>query len=76
MGLVLNTLAGDEKYLVLHNDNLTILTEMQLSEKQKTLSQFFAVFLKCISNFERFEKQDDPQRCCMFDITNSKNVVR
>ena len=76
LGLILNTLAGDEKYLVLHNDNLTILIEMQLSEKQKTLSQFFAVFLKCISNFERFEKQDDPQRCCMFDITNSKNVVR
>ena len=30
---------------------------MQLSEKQKTFSQFFAALLKSISNFERSEKQ-------------------
>ena len=29
---------------------------MQLSKKQKTFSQFFAVFLKSTSNVEHFEK--------------------
>ena len=29
--LLVNTLAGDEKYLVLHKDNLTIPIQMQLS---------------------------------------------
>ena len=49
LGLVVKTLAADEKYLVLHNDNLTIPIQMQLSEKQKTFSQFSAALLKCIS---------------------------
>ena len=30
---------------------------MQLSEKQKRFSEFFAAFLKSSSNFERFEKK-------------------
>ena len=76
MGLILNTLAGDEKYLVLHNDNLTIPIQMQLSEKQKTFSQFSAAFLKCMSNFERFEKKDDPHRICISQITDFENVVK
>ena len=76
MGLVLNTLAADEMYLVLHNDNLTIPIQMQLSEKQKTFSEFFAPFLKWISNFERFEKKDERQRFCMSEITNSEKVLR
>ena len=66
--LLVNTLAGDEKYPVLNRDNLTIPIQMQLSEKQKTFSQFFAAFLKCISNFERFEKKDDPHRFCISQI--------
>ena len=49
---------------------------MQLSEKQKTFSEFFAPFLKWISNFERFEKKDERQRFCMSEITNSENVLR
>ena len=76
MGLVVKTLAADEKYLVLHNDNLTIPIQMQLSEKQKTFSQFSAAFLKCISNFERFDKKDDPHGLCISEITDFENVVR
>ena len=30
---------------------------MQLCLKRKTFSEFFAAFLKCISNFEHFEKK-------------------
>ena len=55
LGLLVNTLAADEKYLVLHRDNLTIPVQMQLSEKQKTLAQFFAPFLKPILSFKHFE---------------------
>ena len=30
---------------------------MELSQKQKTFSEFFAAFLKSYLNFERFEKK-------------------
>ena len=48
---------------------------MQLSQKQKTFSQFFAAFLKSTLNFEHFEKKDDPQRFCISEITDSESVV-
>ena len=73
LGLLVNTLATDEKYPVLNRDNLTIPIQMQLSEKQKTFSQFSAPFLKCFSNFERFEKKDDPHRICISEITDLEN---
>ena len=44
LGLVVNTLAADEKYLVLQRDNFLIPIYMQLSQKQKTFSKFFAAF--------------------------------
>ena len=55
--LLVNTLAADEKYPVLNRDNLTIPIQMQLSQKQKTFSQFFAAFLKSSLNFKHFEKK-------------------
>ena len=54
---LVNTLAADEKYPVLNRDNLTIPIQMQLSQKQKTFSQFFAAFLKSSLNFKHFEKK-------------------
>ena len=41
LGLLVNTLATDEKYPVLHRASLMIPTQMQLSKKQKTFSKFF-----------------------------------
>ena len=38
LGLLVNTLATDEKYPVLNRENLRILIQMQLSEKQKAFS--------------------------------------
>ena len=55
LGLLVNTLAADKKYPVLNRDNLTIPIQMQLSQKQKTFSQFFAAFLKSRLNFKHFE---------------------
>ena len=48
LGLVVKTLARNEKYLVLQRDNLLIPIFMQLSMKQKTFSNFFTAFLKSI----------------------------
>ena len=56
MELLVNTLAADEKYPVLNRDNLTIPIQMQLSQKQKTFSEFFSAFLKSSLNFKYFGK--------------------
>ena len=55
LGLLVNTLATDEKYPLFNRDNLTIPIQMQLSEKQKTFSRFLAAFLKSRLNFKHFE---------------------
>ena len=75
LGLLVNTLAADEKYPVLNRDNLTIPIQMQLSQKHKTFCQFFTAFLKSRWNFEHFDKKDDVHRFCNFKITDSKNIV-
>ena len=49
---------------------------MQLSEKQKTYSQFFTAFLKYRLNFQHFGKEDDSHSFCIFQVTDSENVVR
>ena len=54
LGVLVNTLAADEKCRVLNRDNLTIPIQMQLSEKQKTFSIIFTAFLKCRLNFQYF----------------------
>ena len=55
LGPLVNTLAADEKYIVLNRDNLTIPIQIQLSEKQKNFSQLFAACSKSLFNFEHFE---------------------
>ena len=57
LGLLVNTLATDEKYPVLNRENLTIPIQMQLSENKKSFSDFFAAFLKSSLNFEHFGKK-------------------
>ena len=58
LGLLVKTLAANEKYPVLNRDNLEIPIQMELSQKQKTFSELFAGFLKCRLNFEHFQKKD------------------
>ena len=76
LGLLVNTLATDEKYPVLNRDNLTIPIEMQLSEKQNTFYQFLFPVFKSILNFKYFEIKDDRNRFCISQTTDSENVVR
>ena len=74
--LLVNTLAANEKSPVLNKENLTIPIQMELYQKQKNFWEFFAAFLRSYQNFERFEKKDDLHSFCIFEITDSKNVIR
>ena len=57
--LLVNTLTVNDKYYLLNKDNLTQQIEMQLSEKQKTFSEFFFAVVKSILNFKHLPKKDD-----------------
>ena len=59
--LFVNTLTVNDKHYVLNRDNLPQPIQMQLSQKQKTFSEFFLDFLKSILNFEHVPKKDDPR---------------
>ena len=67
---------ANEKYLLLHRENLKIPIQMRLSQKEKTFSEFFHAFSKSKLNFKHFQKKDDPHRFCIFEVTDSENVVR
>ena len=58
--LVVNTLTADEKSSLLNRNNLRQPIDMQLSQKRKTFSKRFLVFLKSILNLEHFPKKYDP----------------
>ena len=57
LGLLVNTLAADEKYPVPNRDNLTIPIQMQLSRKKKTFFLFYPAFLKSSWNSEHLERK-------------------
>ena len=76
LGMLVNIFAADEKYLVLHRENLTIPIQMQLSQKQKTFSEFFAVFLKSRLSFKHFGSEGGCHSFCLSIITDFENVVR
>ena len=67
-----NTLSADGKYSLLNRDNLTQPSQMQLSQKQKTLSEYFCAFLKSSLNFEHFQKKDDCHSWGIPEITESE----
>ena len=57
LGRFVNTLAVNDKHYLLNRDNLTQPIQMQLSQKQKTFSEFFFAFLKSILNFKHLPKK-------------------
>ena len=68
----MNTFTTDDKYSLLNRDKLTQPIQMQLSQKQKTFSQFFCAFLKSSLNFEDFQKKDDSHSWGLSKITESE----
>ena len=69
--LFVNTLTPDGKYSLLIRDKLTKPLQILLSEKEKTFSEFFSIFLKSTLNFEQFQKKNDTHSRCILEITNS-----
>ena len=66
-----NTLSADGKYSLLNRDNLTQPIQMQVSQKQKTFSQFFAPILKSNLNFKHFQKRKhEPHTWCISEFTD------
>ena len=43
---------------------------MELSQKQKTFSEYFCAFLKSSLNFEHFQKKDDSHSWGISEITD------
>ena len=56
---------------MLNRDNLPQPIQMQLSEKQKTFSEFFFAFLKSILNFKHLPKKDVARSLCISGNTGS-----
>ena len=69
-----NTSRANDKYPVWDCDNLPSPIEMQLSLKPKTFSDFFLLFLESTSNFQHFEKQDDPHTYFITEITGCERL--
>ena len=69
--LFVKTLPLDGKYSLLNRDKLTEPLQIQLSKKEKSFSEFFALFLKSTLNFQHFRKKDDIHSRYISEITDS-----
>ena len=65
-------MTADDKHYMLKRDNLTEPIQIQLSQKQKVLSELFFAFLKPILNFKHLPKKDDPLCWCVFGNIGSE----
>ena len=62
-------MTADDKHYLLNRDNLTQPIQMQLSQKQKTFSEFLSAFSTSRLNFEHFQKRDDPHSLFISEAT-------
>ena len=74
--LFVNTLTVDDKYSLLSRDNSMQTTQMHLSEKQKTFTQFSFAFFKSTSNFEHFQNKMTLIAYVFPKLRTPKNVDR
>ena len=73
--LFLHTFPADDKYSLPNRDNLTQSVQMQLSQKQKPFSPFFAKFSN-LASFFSFKKKMTLIANVFPKLRTSKNVVR
>ena len=73
--LFANTLTANDKHYLINRDNLTQPIQMQLSDKQKTFSQFFFAFLICILIFQHFPKKITLVADVFLEIPAARNMV-
>ena len=75
--LFVNTFGADDKYSLLNKDNWTKPIQMELSQKQKTFSEFFSAFLKSNLNFEHIQKKKMTLIADVYPkLRTQKNLVR
>ena len=74
--LFFKTFTADAKDYLLNRDNLGELIQMQISQKQKTFSEFFLAFLKSILNFKHLPKKTNLIADAFPEVPFPKNVVR
>ena len=70
--IFLNTFNADDNYSLLNRDNLTQIIQIQLSQKQKKISEFLSALLKSSVNFEFFQEKYDPHSWCICELKDSK----
>ena len=71
-----NTLTADGKYSLLYRDNLTQRIQIQLSQKQKTFSQFFLHFWNLVEIWNIFDKKMTLIAGVFPKLRTPKNMVR
>ena len=72
LSVLVNTLTVYDKHYLLNRDNLTQTIQIQLSEKQKTFSEFCLSFLKSLLNFKHWTKKDNPRSRSFLENTGSE----
>ena len=74
--MFVNALTTGDKHYLLNRDNLTQPIQMQLSQKQKTFSELFFIFLKSILTFTHFPRKMTIIAHLFPKLRAPKNVVR
>ena len=70
--MFVNALTVDDKYSGSNMQNFPEQFETPLSQKQKTFSGFFIVFLKCAWNLEHFQKKGEYSSLIISEIINAE----
>ena len=71
-----HTLAVNDKQYLLNRDNLAQPIQLELSQKQKTFSQFVFSFLKSTLNYKHFSKKMTLRVDVYPKLPTPKNMVR
>ena len=71
-----NILTVHDKYSLFSRDNLRRPIQMELSQKQKTFSEFITASLKAGLNFEHFQKKMTLITDVFPKLRTPKNVVK
>ena len=71
-----HTLAANDKQYLLNRDNLAQPIQLELSQKQKTFSEFVFSFLKTILNYKHFSKKMTLRAEIFPELPTPKNMVR
>ena len=75
LGMFLNSLTPEVKCPIEGWKNLALPIQMQLSEKLKTLSQFFVPFMESTSNFKHLsETENNRQSHCISEVRDCENL--